>query len=366
MKKNTAGSTSTSFNLAISAGLTYFWRVDAMNILGLQTGDVWSFTTGYRPPKEKVAYFPMDETEGIKATNEVEGEATAYNFTPSWQQGIVNNAVMISGTSTNAALVQPHYDALLLNNESFSVEMWFKSSGGAVDWYLFHKGSHVKNATSGSTGKWFGVQYNKTGSNDRLTWAFDDDVTKTDLNVTPGSVYFDNHWHHLVTVRDIELKQSRIYIDGVLKNSRTDNTTSGIGQTEHLVLGNTNNPNAQPTNAFLGMMDEFSIYKGVLSDDEIRANYSAGLVSGFDSPVSTTVRVSPNPFHDYLLLEVGEITSDVQIAISDICGRIVYRTTLQPNERVIEIRTPITLPAGVYVLSITNPRGQSHIKLLKK
>ncbi len=363
--QKTAGTTASTYNLAITPGITYYWRVDAMNILGLQTGDVWSFTTGYRPPKEKVAYFPLDETDGTTAANEIEGEATALNFAPLWQTGKVNNGVMFSSTPSNAALVQSHYDAISLDNESFTVEMWFKSAGGAVDWYLIHKGSHVKNTTTGATGKWFGIQYNKTGSNDRLTWAYDDDITKTDINATPGSAYFDSKWHHLVAVRDLEMKQARIYLDGVLKGTKTDATTTGIGQTENLVIGNTNNPGAQPTNAFQGMIDEVSIYKGVLSESEIKASYNEGLISANRLVYQQGIQLSPNPFRDVLSIDAGAIKSDYTLTVSDLSGRVVYDEQGTNEGRILELHGLKNLPSGVYLLSIRSAEIQLLQKIVK-
>lgn len=70
---------------------------------------------------------------------------------------------------------QASYDDLQLGTKDFSVELWFRSDGGTgVDWYLFHKGSHTKNASTGATGKWMGLQY----KNGNLTFGIDDDVTK--------------------------------------------------------------------------------------------------------------------------------------------------------------------------------------------
>ena len=114
---------------------------------------------------------------------------------------------------------------MTLGNESFSIELWFKSAGGSVDWYLLHKGSHATNSYEGATGKWFGIQYQKNSKNDRLTWAIDDNVTKTDINVTGATTkYFNNEWVHLVCVRDVEEKQLKMYANGILVASGADKT----------------------------------------------------------------------------------------------------------------------------------------------
>jgi pectate lyase len=366
MTQRTAGTTSTSFTAAISPGVTYYWRVDAMNVLGIQEGDVWSFTTGYRPPKEKVAYFSFDETSGNTAENEIEGYASAVGFTPQWAAGKVNNGLQFSGSPTSAAMVQPHYDAILLGNESFSVELWFKSAGGAVDWYLIHKGSHVRNTTTGSTGKWFGLQYNKTGSNDRFTWAIDDDAVKTDINVTPGSALFNNQWQHVVAIRDVEQKQIRIYVNGVMRASKADGTAD-IGQTENLVIGNTNNPNATPTNAFAGVIDEVAIYKGVLSDAEVVENYQKGLQTGFaNSATLLNANVYPSPFTHQLFVRSSELqgkTADVKLISAS--GQVWYHVQADIVNQEIRLTGLDHLPKGSYLCYIGNSESKLVVKVLK-
>lgn len=366
MVQRTAGTTSTSFTTAISPGVTYFWRVDAMNILGIQEGDVWSFTTGYRPPKEKVAYFSFDEEAGNVAQNDIEGFATAVNFTPQWVPGKVNNALQFPGTPTSAAMVQPHYDAITLGNESFSIELWFKSAGGSVDWYLIHKGSHVRNTTTGSTGKWFGIQYNRIGNNNRLTWAIDDDIVKTDINVTPGSNFFDNQWHHVVAIRDVEQNQIRMYVDGVMRASRVDGT-GDIGQTENLVIGNTNNPNATPTNAFNGLIDEVSIYKGVLSDAEVVEKYQEGLKSGFgNTPMVNDAHVYPNPFVNHFRVSSPSLQGNsVNVSIISASGQIIYQSQADVFNQEVNLTGLDNLPQGSYICKIENSQTKILFKILK-
>jgi hypothetical protein len=260
-------------------------------------------------------------------------------------------------------MMQAHYPAISLGAESFSVEMWFKSAGGAVDWYLIHKGSHAKNATTGSTGKWFGIQYNKTGSNDRLTWAIDDDVTKTDLNVTAASAYFNNQWHHLVAVRDVEQDQIRIYLDGVVKGSKTDGT-GDIAQTENLVIGNTNNPNATPTNAFNGLIDEVSIYKGVLTDAEIVENYQKGLQTGFGLPDwNATLKAYPVPFNNELTFESSQLTDNqVNVKIFNMTGQLVYQSLAEVSNHIFVLNGLDYLAQGSYCCSISG----DHVRLMVK
>ncbi len=363
LDKIATGKTASNLLVNILPNTTYFWRIDVTNLLGSVTGDVWSFTSGRKPEREKVACFPMDETEGISASNDIQGYATARNFTPVWNAGKVKNCVTIPSSPSNAAFVQNHYDAISLGNESFSVEMWFKSAGGAVDWYLIHKGSHTKNTTTGMTGKWFGIQYNKTGSNDRLTWAIDDDVTKTDLNVTPGSTYFDNKWHHVVAVRDVEADQIKIYMDGVLKGSKTDGT-GNIAQTEDLVIGNTN---VNFVNAFGGSLDEISIYKGALSAEEVLDNYNYGLKSGFGKPgLIHDAIVYPNPFINHLQIKhINLIDGQASVQIRSLTGQVIYSATPMVENGSVNLANLNEIPAGLFICTIKTAGNEISVKVMK-
>jgi len=356
--------TGVSFSLTVLPSTTYYWRVDAINYFGNQSGDLWSFTSGKKPEREKVAYWPMNETEGLTAANDVFGFATAQNFVPAWSAGKIGNAVTISSSPTNAALVQSHYDAISLGAESFSVELWFKSSGGAVDWYLIHKGSHVKNTTTGATGKWFGIQYNKTGSNDRLTWGIDDDVTKSYIDIKPGSTYFNNTWNHLVCIRDMEADKLYVYLNGVLKGSTTDNT-GNIAETENIVLGNTN---VAFINAFGGSIDEVSIIKGVLTAEEILENYQTGLKTGF-RPVSleNNLKSYPNPFKDELTVQLPtQPEGRATVEFYSVTGQLsmVKQGNIVNNS--IHINALNSLSNGVYICVIKTAKNESYaVRILK-
>lgn len=362
LEKIAAAKTATSLLVNLLPNTNYFWKVDVTNLLGSAQGDIWSFTSGKKPEREKVAYFTLNETSGLTATNEIVGYAAAQNFTPTWTAGKIDNCVTIPASPTNAAFVQSHYDAISLGAESFSVELWFKSAGGAVDWYLIHKGSHTKNTTTGATGKWFGIQYNKTGSNDRLTWAIDDDVTKTDLNIT-GSTYFNNEWHHMVCVRDVEADQIRTYVDGVLKGSKTDGT-GNIAQTENLVLGNTN---VNFVNAFGGSLDDVSIYKGALTAEEVLENYSNGLKTGFVNPVQELdVLVYPNPFDNELQISHPTLKNGLAtVKIRSLTGQVVYFAMPVVENATVKLTNLGTLPGGLYICTVKTGDNEISVKVLK-
>jgi hypothetical protein len=364
LEKIATAKTGTSLVVSIQPNTTYYWRVDVSNLFGSLQGDVWSFVSGKKPERERLAYFDLNESSGTIATNEVQGYANAVNFSPIWGIGRVENCVTIPASPTNAAFVQNHYDAILLGQESFSVEMWFKSSGGAVDWYLIHKGSHTANSSTGATGKWFGIQYNKTGSNDRLTWAVDDNVTKTDLNFTGGSAYFNNIWHHLVAIRDVENDVLKLYIDGVLKGSKIDGT-GNVAETENLVIGNTN---VNFVNAFGGSLDEISIYKGALTAEEVLENYNAGLKTGFENlKTINEFSIYPNPVKDEIFISsVYFNNQNITLKLMTLTGEIVLVKNTSSMNGLIHLTGLSSIHRGVYILTVVDQDGNLSVGTILK
>ena len=68
-----------------------------------------------------------------------------------------------------------------------------------------------------------------------MTWAIDDNVTKTDVNVTGATAkFFNDEWVHLVCVRNVDAKELRMYANGSLVASGADKT-GNIGTVERML-----------------------------------------------------------------------------------------------------------------------------------
>jgi isoquinoline 1-oxidoreductase beta subunit len=85
-------------------------------------------------------------------------------------------------------------------------------------------------------------------------------------------------------------------------------------------------------------------------------------------PVSNHLKVFPNPFNDSLTIDMSSIDlgDEVDLEISDLSGRIVYRTSFQS----ISIQNSITLNllelrAGSYVISLTSNSKKYQTKVIK-
>ena len=313
-----------------------------------------------------VAHFKFDETSGATAKNEISGSASAADFTPEWTAGVQGGALLLPKRD-KGYMVQPHYDAMKLGKESFSITLWFKSPGGTdsdLDWYLFHKGSHTADPATGASGKWVGIQYRKNN----LTFGIDDDKTKTNIDV-PASDYFDNRWHFLACVRDVDSKEIIMYIDGERVGSTTDKT-GDISETEDMVIGNRN---VLFDNPYQGALDELKISTGALSAATVKKMYEEHkeAAAGIDeTAVSATERVNvyPTVVDDYTRIVLNGVSDEMAtFVINNMAGAEVYNRSyyIEGGEPLV-ISGLGELPAGVYTLSVTTSDGTYTRKLVKK
>ena len=314
----------------------------------------------------EVAHFKFDETSGTTAKNEFSGSAEATDFTPEWTAGVQGGALLLPKRD-KGYMVQPHYDAMKLGKESFSITLWFKSPGGTdsdLDWYLFHKGSHTADPKTGASGKWVGIQYRKNN----LTFGIDDDKTKTNIDV-PASDYFDNRWHFLACVRDVDSKEIIMYIDGERVGSTTDKT-GDISETENMVIGNRN---VLFDNPYQGALDELTISTGALSAATVKKMYGEHkeAAAGIDeTAVSATERVNvyPTVVDDYTRIVLNGVSDEMAtFVINNMAGAEVYNRSyyIEGGEPLV-ISGLGELPAGVYTLSVTTSDGTYTRKLVKK
>ncbi len=219
---------------------------------------------------EKLAYFPLEEITAGSVVNEVSGTATAQGA-PEVVEGKVGNAMSFNGTTDY--LTQEAYSAIQLGEKDFTIETWFNSTDDAA--YLFHKGSMAANTATGATGKWVGIEL----KNGLLKFSVDDNVDKSESNFEAQS-FFDGQWHHLVCVRESVTKRLKIYVDGTLMADADDRTGDISDNNELLVIGNCN---VNFNNFYKGMLDEFAIYSGAMSANQVAERYANGGQSGVET-----------------------------------------------------------------------------------
>lgn len=208
-----------------------------------------------------MAYFSCDEP-GETLVNHVNGQATAVGTSPVATDGKKGKAAEFDGQNHYA---QAGYEALSFGADDFTIELWMKSADDAA--YIIHKGSHARNADTGATGNWVGLEL----KNAVLYFAIDDDVTKSQAYSKEADKWFDNQWHHVVMVRDTYQGKLFLYVDGQLAAEGADSTGAVNCDAEDLVIANAN---VNFDNNFTGALDEIYIYKGAMSAEKVAERFA--------------------------------------------------------------------------------------------
>jgi hypothetical protein len=167
-----------------------------------------------------------------------------------------------------------HSDALYMDYNPFTIAFWMKAPATQTECYFVHKGTFAKNATTGATGKWFGLQYKSS----TMYFAVDDDVTKSTLS-TASTNFLTDTWVHVVAVRDTAAKMLYLYRNGALVKSQADATKTSIGNEHVFHIGNCSDYTTPLTGyvPFKGSMDDVRMYNYALSSSDISNLYNTSI-----------------------------------------------------------------------------------------
>ena len=156
--------------------------------------------------------------------------------------------------------------------DDFTISAWYKSDSAGVPAateYLVNDG-----AAAGSAG--YAIYANTSGN---LCFGIDDDASwGPDVASCTTTDVYDNTWHHVTAVRNVTSDTTKIYIDGVEKDSDTDSTTATLDSSPTFYIGDANATNG--TDEFLGDIDEVKIFRSALTADQVKVEYNRGSGQG--------------------------------------------------------------------------------------
>ncbi|TXK32794.1 T9SS type A sorting domain-containing protein [Pontibacter qinzhouensis] len=356
--------------ITVTSNTTYYWRIDAVNEVTTTAGPVWSFTTQELNQTGIRGDWRFDATSGTVVTDESEyaNHGEVKNITnPAWVAGRLGNAIDLATAEMTSHVEVPHQQHLFFDTNSFTVSLWMKAPTQPANSYLFHKGTFARDEGTGATGKWFGLEV----KDNLIRFAVDDDITKTEVG-TNNATFFTNEWVHVVSVRDVEAKKLRLYRNGVLAHEVNDNTNTGIGQTEPLIIANTRNLDTP----FKGMLDEFKIFNYSLSEAEIMALYNNTVTStATEAANAHMLQLYPNPATDNLNLAFTlDKQDEVTITVYDqLHGRKVQQlvnATVAAGSYSLQLNASdprfSKLAAGVYLVVLQTPTHRVVKRLVKQ
>ncbi len=142
---------------------------------------------------------------------------------------------------------------------------WFKSPGGGGGSPRLVEFSDAAGSSSNSTA----LCYDNDGS--LRGWVASEGGTRGGNADYSGTLYTDNTWHHAVYTYS-DTNGGKLYVDGELKDTATDNLTSDIHDAETFVIGG-----YYPNNShgFVGLIDEVMVYSRELTASEVSELYQS-------------------------------------------------------------------------------------------
>ncbi|MEQ8358247.1 MAG: LamG-like jellyroll fold domain-containing protein [Cytophagales bacterium] len=217
------------------------------------------------PTNGLVAWYPFNGNANDLSGNALNGIVNGATLT-SDRFGNPNSAYDFDGIND---FIQVAHNALVNfgPNDDFTISVWVQpqtqlGSGNVVDiigkWEDFPGGSNPSYP--------FAIRMRRTPPIGTLQMLrFDQPCSNFPVLLSNNSI-IDNNWHSLIYVKDgLSLT---MYIDGVLINQVTDNTSCGTGNSLPMYIGKrggTLNPSH-----YRGKIDDIAIYNRALSDCEIQ------------------------------------------------------------------------------------------------
>jgi len=201
---------------------------------------------------------------------------------------VIGSQMVLSGEGNVASFTDGSFAALPANImsgfSSFSIEMWVKCTGDKGNWMRLYDFGNCFTTTDDLTGETLingGHNYtmmtwrSASGtlrSGERLYW---DEDTQWREDVVDAAVLpiGDDVFHHIVYTYDSETQTGKIYTDGAIAGSGSQEfNPTQFGTMSNMWLGKAEFGDPY----FQGNYDEFRIYQGVLSAAEVSNNYNLG------------------------------------------------------------------------------------------
>lgn len=225
-----------------------------MFLLLLLTQNVFSQTrTGL------VAYYPLDNSLSDATGNTNNGGFPIGDL--EYSCGVVGSALFLDGRNDEVIFSDPFRREL--NDEDFTISLYFKSRGGNNTQYILSK-----RWGDCRTDNVFDLRYQPFTNSLNLVFA---ESTAKQISFI-HELNPDQCWYHVVVWR--RGPEVRLYVNGVEVNSRKTTSRIDLTNPDSLILGGSNCLGINESR-FSGLIDEFRIYNRALNDTEIGELYDA-------------------------------------------------------------------------------------------
>ena len=179
--------------------------------------------------------------------------------------GQICRAASFDGTSARIVSDVLTGSDIMAFSDQVTLACWFKSPGGGGSNPRLIEFSDAAGSYSWSTA----LAYDSDGS--LRAWVTSAAGVRGGQIDYSAELYNDNQWHHAVYTYSAT-NGGRLYIDGTLKQNRTDHPTSDIHDAQTFVIGGYY---PDGSNGFLGLIDEVAVFQRELTASEVTQLYSA-------------------------------------------------------------------------------------------
>jgi hypothetical protein len=179
-----------------------------------------------------------------------------WSGTAAYTTGVFGQSANLSGSNY---ITMSGLTSFFTPKQTFTVSLWFKTSGSNVSRYLFSDEAFS-----------FGNNYNITISQAAAGWLSIATIyggVSSNYNTT--TTYKDNAWHNIVVTINQSNQTGTVYIDGAFSGSYTLSTGTKTG-TPYPVIGTVGNAYLP----FIGQIDQVRIFNTALDPLEIEALYT--------------------------------------------------------------------------------------------
>lgn len=321
----TAGS-ATLTGLAVNT--LYFYKIEATNASGTTSSNIGNFNTN--TAEQIIAEYNFNNT-----MDNINGNSPFAVNSSTFVPGRDSNSQMALQTNNlGRSAIIPN---LPIGSAARTVSIWYKVTGAGTNNTLF-----VYGAAGGENA--YGVSFDTANNWYNFAW---------NTNTPFSNASLDGQWHHLVTTYDSS-KTSKVYVDGVLKNTVVQNgwNTSLSGNVFWLAgqFGD--------SSPFNGAVDDLKIYNYAISPAEVTSLYTNNSLSTANfSQNNSLVSLYPNPVNDVLHIETtAEIKS---VTVYGILGNQV----LSSSSKDINVSH---LERGIYMVQVQDAENNISTKKIIK
>ncbi|MDB4374120.1 LamG domain-containing protein [Akkermansiaceae bacterium] len=243
---------------------TTTYTFTATNDNGTTTSEATVTVFPVPPARELLLHWPLDEGTGMSAAdsaNDNDGTFLETGGAITWTDGLMGGGLQFPNLNDVAVEAR----GALVESYPFSMATWVKTTslgndtfavlgtGTGNDYYSLRMQNGVSNLTRRAGG----------------TFAMN------------GTNIADDQWHLVVGVFTHDQKRE-LYIDGVLVNqSETD--TGVFSLPDRFSIGALNRADGNVVDAFDGVVDDTSFWKGILSAEEVAALYGGATGLGLNA-----------------------------------------------------------------------------------